>query len=124
VTPARIIARDFFVESVIDCRRHELSPPFRLHLSLRPRSVGLEGDQGHMTASNDNRRVRKKRGRGRGPDAIAKMARVLADIYALPANAAVNLQDDLLARLEDERHASAAHEREQNAVPAAEGAGS
>jgi hypothetical protein len=51
-----------------------------------------------MTASNDNRRVRKQR--GRGPESIAKMARVLADIYASPPTAIVN-QEDLSARLEE-----------------------
>lgn len=76
-----------------------------------------------MTASNDNRRVRKKRGRGRGPESIAKMARVLADIYARPPAAIVSDQDDLFARLEAEQNAQAANEREQNTLPAADGAG-
>ena len=53
-----------------------------------------------MTASNDNRRVRKKR--GRGPESIAKMAQVLAEIYAAPPTATVS-EDDLFARLEEER---------------------
>ena len=59
-----------------------------------------------MTASNDNRRVRKKR--GRGPESIAKMARVLADIYASPPTAVVS-QDDLLRLREDA--APATHEQ-------------
>jgi hypothetical protein len=70
-----------------------------------------------MTASNDNRRVRKKRGRGRGPESIAKMARVLADIYASPPTAIVG-QDDLFARLEQER-ALATGEVERDALPVA-----
>lgn len=77
-----------------------------------------------MTASNDNQRVRKKRGRGRGPESVAKMARVLADIYARPPAAIVTGQDDLFASLEGEQHITADHAREPNALPAAEGAGS
>jgi hypothetical protein len=76
-----------------------------------------------MTASNDNRHVRKKRSRARGPESIAKMARVLADIYARPPASIVNGEDYLPARLEDER-LPAAHERAPNALPAAEEAGS
>jgi len=68
-----------------------------------------------MTASNDNRRVRKKRGRARGPESAAKMARVLADIYASPPTATVG-QDDLFARLEEER-ATATHEIGHDALP-------
>jgi hypothetical protein len=76
-----------------------------------------------MTASNDNRHVRKKRGRARGPESIAKMARVLADIYARPPAAIVNGEDDFFTRLEDERLPTA-HEHAPNALPAAEEAGS
>jgi hypothetical protein len=65
-----------------------------------------------MTASNDNRRVQKKRGRARGPESVAKMARVLADIYASPPTAN-NSHDDLFARLEEERVA-ATHEGDEN----------
>jgi hypothetical protein len=68
-----------------------------------------------MTASNDNRRVRKKRGRARGSESVAKMARVLADIYASPPTANIS-QDDLLARLEEERVA-APHEVEHDTLP-------
>jgi hypothetical protein len=76
-----------------------------------------------MTASNDNRRVRKKRTRVRGPESIAKMARVLADIYARPPAAIINGQDDFLARLEDER-VPKIHAHAPSALPAAEEAGS
>jgi hypothetical protein len=75
-----------------------------------------------MTASNDNRRVRKKSGRGRGPESIAKMARVLADIYARPPN--FNLQDDSFARRDDEPELLVATEQEPAALPAAGEAGS
>ena len=76
-----------------------------------------------MTASNDNRRVRKTRARARGPESIAKMARVLADIYARPPAFIVDRQDDFFARLEDEP-VPTAHEHAPNALPAAEEAGS
>ncbi|MBX9778199.1 MAG: hypothetical protein K2Y71_27770 [Xanthobacteraceae bacterium] len=77
-----------------------------------------------MTASNDNRRVRKKRGRERGPESVAKMARVLADIYARPPAAIVTGQEDLFAGLEDEQPILADHAREPDALPAVERAGS
>ena len=69
-----------------------------------------------MTASNDNRRVRKKR--GRRPESIAKMAQVLAEIYASPPTAVVN-QDDLFNRL-DEGDAPATSKIGQIAPPANE----
>ena len=77
-----------------------------------------------MTASNDNRRVRKKRARARGPESIAKMARVLADIYARPPASIINGQDDFFARLEDERGARPPTQHAPSALPAAEEAGS
>jgi hypothetical protein len=76
-----------------------------------------------MTASNDNRRVRKKSGRARGPESIAKMARVLADIYARPPAVIVDRQDDLFPLLDDER-VPEVHVHAPSALPAAEEAGS
>lgn len=73
-----------------------------------------------MTASNDNRRVRKKRHRARGPESLATMTRVLADIYARPPNAIVSGQDDLFARLEDEPHLPAVDESGHDKAPVAE----
>jgi len=56
-----------------------------------------------MTASNDNRRVRKKRRRANGPGTLATMTRVLADIYALPPKPMIDRPDESLAWLGDEQ---------------------
>jgi hypothetical protein len=69
-----------------------------------------------MTASNDNRRVRKKsykkRGSAKAPRSLAKMTRVLADIYADPPHSIANHQDESLTWLGDERHVPAVAHRE------------
>jgi hypothetical protein len=56
-----------------------------------------------MTASNDNRRVRKKSSKAKTPKSLAKMTRVLAEIYARPPNPIVGQPDESLAWLGDEQ---------------------
>lgn len=55
-----------------------------------------------MTASNDNRRVRRKRGPAKAPGSLAKMTRVLAEIYARPPSPIPDRRDESLAWLGDE----------------------
>ena len=117
------MAWDIFSFSVLDCHRRRGFAAFPSSSATTSALRRIGGDRGDMTASNDNRRVRKKRGRARGPESVAKMARVLADIYARPPATIIDCQDDLFARLEDER-LPAALGHEPGAWPAAEKAGS
>ena len=73
-----------------------------------------------MTASNDNRRVRKQRSQAKAPRSLAKMTQVLADIYARPPSPIVDLQDDTLAWLGDERHVPAVDHSERERSPVAD----
>jgi hypothetical protein len=110
--------RVILFESVIGCHHRERFAAFPSLSAITSTLIVGWGRGTCVTASNDNRRARKKRSRAKAPRSLATMTRVLADIYATPPKPMIDRPDESLAWLGDERHVPAVDRRGHDAFPA------